>query len=221
MKKLFAFLFAVMMIVTCLPLSVTAAAAPVITIGSVTAEAGQAVTVPVTISGNPGIYGAILTFTFPTELTLTNVTEGDAFTGLDISLPDSMTSPYTIFCDGLDQPATADGTILTFTFKVADDAKADALLAVTASYLEGDVVDADFKDLAPTIKSGGVTVDGGASVLSGDINSDGRVNNRDLGKFQQYLNDWGVEINLEAADINSDGRVNNRDLGMLSKLLNS
>ncbi len=58
-------------------------------------------------------------------------------------------------------------------------------------------------------------------VTPGDANGDGKVNNRDLGLLQQYLNDWNVEVILEAADLNGDGKVNNRDLGMLQQQLNA
>ena len=67
--------------------------------------------------------------------------------------------------------------------------------------------------------SGGVeivTADG----VPGDVNDDGRINNRDLGLMQQYLNEWDVTLNVGAADVNGDGRINNRDLGTLQLLLN-
>ena len=58
-------------------------------------------------------------------------------------------------------------------------------------------------------------------VLPGDADGDGNVNNRDLGRMQQYLNGWDAEIDATAADLNEDGKVNNRDLGLLQQLLNS
>ena len=54
----------------------------------------------------------------------------------------------------------------------------------------------------------------------GDVNSDGKVNNRDLGLLQQYLNGWKVTIDTNSADVNGDGKVNNRDLGLLQQYLN-
>lgn len=56
-------------------------------------------------------------------------------------------------------------------------------------------------------------------ILLGDVDGNGRLNNRDLGLLQRYLNDWGVTVTAEA-DINGDGSVNNRDLGLLQKKLN-
>jgi hypothetical protein len=58
------------------------------------------------------------------------------------------------------------------------------------------------------------------TVLYGDANGDGKVNNRDLGLLQQYLNDWNVTVDPAACNVNGDGRVNNRDLGLLQQYLN-
>ena len=38
--------------------------------------------------------------------------------------------------------------------------------------------------------------------------------------MQQYLNDVGGEIDLDAADVTHDDKVNNRDLGLLQQYLN-
>ncbi len=55
---------------------------------------------------------------------------------------------------------------------------------------------------------------------SGDINDDGKVNNKDLGVLMQHLNDWDVTVNELAADVNRDGKVNNKDYGLLMQYLN-
>lgn len=59
-----------------------------------------------------------------------------------------------------------------------------------------------------------------AGTVYGDVNGDGNVNNRDLGMLQQYLNDFEVNIDLDAADVTHDDKVNNRDLGLLQQYLN-
>ena len=68
--------------------------------------------------------------------------------------------------------------------------------------------------------TGILSVSAADAVIYGDVNDDGRVNNRDLGLLQQYLNDMDVELNLDAADVYNDGKVNNRDLGLLQQFLN-
>lgn len=56
-------------------------------------------------------------------------------------------------------------------------------------------------------------------VIPGDADGDGRLNNRDLGLLQRWLNDWDVTITAET-DMNGDGVVNNKDLGLLQQALN-
>ncbi len=56
---------------------------------------------------------------------------------------------------------------------------------------------------------------------SGDINDDQNINNKDLGLLMQYLNNWDVTINKDAADVNRDGNVNNKDYGLLMQYLNN
>ena len=56
--------------------------------------------------------------------------------------------------------------------------------------------------------------------LSGDVNSDGVVNNKDFALLRQFLNGWDVEIDPIAAEMTDDGRVNNKDLGILRQYLN-
>lgn len=55
--------------------------------------------------------------------------------------------------------------------------------------------------------------------MVGDVNGDGKINNRDLGCIQQYLNGWNVSVE-EGADVNGDSKVNNRDMGELQQMLN-
>lgn len=57
--------------------------------------------------------------------------------------------------------------------------------------------------------------------IPGDVNGDCSVDNQDLARLQQYLNDWGVTIYADTADVNNDGRINNRDLGLLMQYLNN
>ena len=59
-----------------------------------------------------------------------------------------------------------------------------------------------------------------AAYVPGDINGDGKVNNRDLAALQKHLNEWNVEVVDAALDTNGDGKVNNRDLAQLQKYLN-
>ena len=59
----------------------------------------------------------------------------------------------------------------------------------------------------------------GGSVIIGDINGDSKINGRDGILLAQYLADWDVTINLDAADVNGDGKVNGRDGILLAQYL--
>ena len=71
-----------------------------------------------------------------------------------------------------------------------------------------------------TATLGVLSVNAGSSILYGDADGNGKINNRDLGLLQKYLNDDVVDINLEAMDVDDNGKINNRDLGLLQKYLN-
>ena len=58
------------------------------------------------------------------------------------------------------------------------------------------------------------------SCISGDVDGDGNVNNKDLGVLRRFLNDWDIEIDELASDVDRDGNVNNKDLGILRRYLN-
>lgn len=57
--------------------------------------------------------------------------------------------------------------------------------------------------------------------ISGDVNADNSINNKDLGLLMQYLNNWEVEVACSAADVNADGTVNNKDYGLLMQYINN
>ena len=57
----------------------------------------------------------------------------------------------------------------------------------------------------------------------GDADGNGKVNNRDLGLLQQFLNEsdlTGKPFNESAVDMDGNGKLNNRDLGLLQRQLN-
>ena len=59
----------------------------------------------------------------------------------------------------------------------------------------------------------------GKAFITGDINGDGKVNNKDATRLLQYLSDWDVEVVEAALDVNGDGKVNNKDATRLLQYL--
>lgn len=74
--------------------------------------------------------------------------------------------------------------------------------------------------LLTTTVMGAMAVSAASSTVYGDLDGNGKINNRDLGLLQKHLNGSSVEIDEEAADVYYDGKLNNRDLGILQKFLN-
>ncbi len=55
--------------------------------------------------------------------------------------------------------------------------------------------------------------------IPGDVNGDGVVNGKDSVLLAQYLAEWDVSIDLDAADVNADGEVNGKDSVLLAQYL--
>jgi len=55
--------------------------------------------------------------------------------------------------------------------------------------------------------------------IPGDINGDGKLNNKDASRLFQYLSGWNVEVDEARLDINGDGKVNNKDASRLFQYL--
>lgn len=58
------------------------------------------------------------------------------------------------------------------------------------------------------------------NVVYGDLDGNGKVNNRDLGLMQKHINGSNVDINVTLADVDDNGKINNRDLGLLQQYIN-
>ena len=56
-----------------------------------------------------------------------------------------------------------------------------------------------------------------APTVYGDVNSDGKVDRKDLTRLAQYFARWNVEIDNAAADANGDGKVDRKDLTRLAQ----
>lgn len=64
-----------------------------------------------------------------------------------------------------------------------------------------------------------VSYDDNPSIILGDVDGSGTINDRDSIQLDRYLAEWGNEINIAAADFNADGNVNDRDSIILARTL--
>ncbi len=188
-------------------------------VGDVTAHAGDTVVVPVCVENNPGIVSLKLAVYYDTAmLELVSHEVGDFDTVENVSFGPIENHPFIInWIDALTtENVTENGVVVYLTFAVKADAEGTTQISV--SYDPNDVFDMSLNNVKFECIPGTVTIE---NITYGDINSDGKINIRDLGLLQNYLNKWDVTANLKAADVNADGNVNMRDLAILQRYLNN
>ena len=72
------------------------------------------------------------------------------------------------------------------------------------------------------LRENDILIDSHTIIITGDVNCDGKINNRDVAYVTRYLvnkESADNEYQLIALDTNGDGRLNNRDAAMLSRYL--
>lgn len=182
------------------------------------AKEGEEFDVVVSIHNNPGFVSAKLIVEYDTDsLELVAKKAGDAFATMAYSEALSDYPYYVNWIDTIHPDNTANGDFVILTFKVKEGAKIGKSL-ITVSYDPEDTFNANYDNVDFEVVYGVVEV---TDYVLGDLNDDGPINNKDLGLLMQYLNNWNVEINLDAADVNGDGAVNNKDYGLLMQYLNN
>ena len=231
MKRLLPLLLSAVLLVSVLcvgsvAVTLCADAAPVVTtdgdtdpafvVDSTSAMAGETVQVALRVKNNPGIVALRVNVTYDAAvLTPTAMTEQDF---ADVSFGPLTKNPLTVlWADAIHPDVTTDGVIALFTFAVAADAPVGEIPLLVGITDPEDIFNAAGDTVSFAMVHGGVNV---VDYIPGDVNNDGKVNVRDLGLMQQYLNGWDVTMSLTAADVNGDGKVNVRDLGTLQQYLN-
>lgn len=217
-KSIISLLLAVVLVLTCAPVSVFAAGATdaTVKVDTVTAAVGATVDVNVKITGNPGVAGATFKLSYSSDLTLINAVSGSAFSGLDFTKPGTFTNPCNFTWDSENYEATADGKVLTLTFKVSDTAEKNKKLNVDLSYRSGDIFNNE-KDLVLDITNGKVVV---LDYIPGDLYEDGVHNTKDTRLMRQYIaGGYDITINENSADVNADGVVNSKDTRRLRRYM--
>ena len=194
-----------------------------VSVTSVKGKAGQEVNVNVVINENPGIVAMGLDVTYDARLTLIGVTDGGIL-GTAMHGTNYTKNPYFLKWENytVTENFTATGTLATLTFKIPDSAQDGDTYEISLSYEEdnSEIVNVDLDDVDFDTEAGTISV---KNYTIGDVNDDGKINNKDSAILSRYLAKWdGYEdqiVSMEAADINQDGKVNNKDSAILSRYL--
>lgn len=188
--------------------------APRIVVSEARVRAGKTASVCIAVKNNPGISSMKLEVAFDPTLTLTGVEYNGMLSGQFVS-PQALGNPVVLsWTSGLTD-VKGDWVLAFLTFSVPGDAQVGEY-PVTVTYAPDDIYDAAETGIEFAVQNGAVRVE---YYPSGDINGDGKVNNKDIIRLFQYLSGWDVEVVTPVLDVNGDGEVNSKDATRLLQYL--
>lgn len=186
-----------------------------VTVESVKGCAGNTITVDLAIENNTGILAAALNINYDSALTLIDAEGGESLSSLTLTKPGSFTNPCTFAWDGINDADATNGTILTLTFVISEEAVVGETYEISVSYVEGNVIDGSFENVELATVNGGVTI---IDYVPGDLSGDGVVNMADVVNLRRYIvGGYDLTINIDAADVNNDGSVNMADVVLIRR----
>lgn len=177
----------------------------VLQVGQATVIKGREVTIPVTITGNPGF--AAMGFHISYDKTRLELLECEmAPEGFNLYI--NKENGKAVFVGAADY--IEDGTLLNLRFKVLENAE-DGLAEITLAVQEA--LNVSENKVSFSVTSGGVQV---VTRVLGDVNDDGKTGSLlDILYLKKYLAGFSVKINRLNADMNEDGEVKLADLILL------
>lgn len=222
-KRVMSIILVLVLAFTCVPIgAITVSAStdytePTIFAESKYAAPSSSVEVNVNVKNNPGIAGATLSISYDSQLTLTNAVSGETFSKLSFTAPGKFTNPSSFLWDSESGQINDDGTMLTLSFAVAEDATPNDNLNVNVSYYTGDIYNENMDSVNLQTVNGCVTV---IDYKPGDVNDDGLINGKDVTLIRRYIvGGYNLEINESAADVNEDGRINGKDVTSIRRYI--
>lgn len=173
---------------------------------SVTGKPGDEVNVKINLKNNSGISSLKFDVGYDSMLTLKNVELGSGFDYA--TSPTPYKNPQTISMMSPLEESVVNGTVATLTFAISEDAPDKYEAYVTLTYDPEDIFDGDFNNVDVKMVDGKITVSTG---LAGDINLDGKVNQKDAMLLFRYIAGESVEAYYDALDVNGDNKINVKD----------
>ncbi len=228
MKKILSVIISMALILSVVSITtVSAVATPTITVSNVLGNREQVVSVNIKINNNPGILAMAFCVQYDS-----NAFEYKGYRSgylTDYNIMDHADKGYVSFVSVEKNDVAKNGTVLTISFAVkptAEFGRYDISILNNNPEKYGDSLHNSFANSAedfilPVVSNGSITVTEELILMSGDVNSDNNINNKDLGLLMQYINNWDVQINVYAADVNDDDAVNNKDYGLLMQYVNN
>lgn len=135
--------------------SVVYASGTTLKIDDVSCSPNELINVPITISSNTGIAGAVIKISYDNNLELVAVNRGNAFSSLAYTPPAKLTSnPITLLWDGMEAD-DSNGVIATLQFRAPNNA---GVYNISASYDVGGIYDGDMEDINVVIDNGAISV---------------------------------------------------------------
>lgn len=222
-KRIMSTILVLILAFTCVPLSAITAKAsteytePTIIAQSKYATPGSTIDVNIDVKNNPGISGATLSISYDQGLIMTDAINGLAFSDLSFTAPGKFTNPSVFLWDSESGQINDDGTMLTLTFTVAEDAVPDDTLNINVSYYAGDIYNENMDSLNLQTVNGCVTV---IDYMPGDVNDDGVINGKDVTLIRRYIvGGYDLNINESAADVIEDDRINGKDVTSIRRYI--
>lgn len=187
--------------------------APQIVVESVKALVGKEFKVKISIANNPGIAGIVFKLAYDSSvMTLTDIEYNSAFSGVSNFDQNPANNPVSFnFTRAADYKGVA---LAELTFAIKDNAP-EGVYDLKLMH-NGLIVNSKLDELNISMISGTVNV---IKATPGDLNDDGFVNTKDAVLLAQYLANWEITVNLDAADCNADGTVNSKDAVLLAQYL--
>lgn len=229
-KRIVSMLLVVVMLLSMVPATASAAAETqaaeaVLSLPELWSASGSTFEMDVKITGNPGILGAVITVSWDEGLTLVDAVSGPVFEDLMYQGPGKFSNKGTNFVwYGSDLSTVTDGTVLTLTFQVSENAQELDQYGVRVSCKSSDIYDQDYNSVNVSTVNGSLLV---INYTPGDVNDNNDISVQDLILLSQYISDgcvtdpegYNVTLNEKAADVDDSGSINPRDLILISQYI--
>ena len=214
--RLMALALVLVMAVGMFPVNAIAAQTPQIVVEQGHARPGDTVQLDVLLQNNTGISNALLALNYDDSLELIQAERGDALTYLFFTKPAVYTSPCNFLWDSLAGEDAEDGTLLTLTFKVKENATVGNHARVWINYVKGDISDELDQPVAVALVEGFVEI---IDYIPGDVNGDELINGTDVSLLRRYIIGDPVTIHTLAGDVNGDERLNGTDVVLIRRYI--